>query len=78
MTLKPIADEFPVRIQQTTLSQNFALHGNHVLKVSETNVQFYEVGGTVPTLFSCPLENIKKVDETHGTGSGTISLHCTK
>ena len=73
-----MADEFPIRVLPTPLSRNFSLLSNHVLKVSESHLCLYDASGTIPTSFTCPLENVERVDGTHGTGSGVISLRCIK
>ena len=72
-------DEFPVKVLPTSLSRDFALHSNHLLRVTETEIQLYNASGAVPTTFVYPLENIDKVKVSKGAaGSKTISLQCTE
>ena len=75
-------DEFPVQVVPTPLSRSLALHGSHVLKVSESDVRIYDAGGTTPTSFVCPFGSVEKVDHTAssscGVNPGVISLHCSK
>lgn len=65
-----------MRVLPTALSRRLSLQSSHVLKVSEFEVSLYDREGVAPTSFTCPLGNITKVDNTHGAGSGVITLHC--